>query len=175
MAVRKIGKTAFIFLGNSTGSAFDIGVAKVLFRKIKPDYVFGTSMGSLNVAFILKDKNVIENIKKLEEHWKTYNAKKIFKINPEIFYKLFFAKSIFTNKGMKEAFGNDGGLNERKIEDCAIPLYIGAYDNTNKTTALFHEGSLLDAVMASCASPPFFPPYKVDGIEYLDGGINGRA
>ena len=46
-------KTAFIFLGNSTGSAFDIGVAKVLFKKIKPDYIFATSMGSVNAAYII--------------------------------------------------------------------------------------------------------------------------
>ena len=168
-------KTAFIFLGNSTGNAFDVGVSKVLFKKIKPNVVLASSMGSVNASFILKDSNFIKNIEELERLWKSFDAKKIFRLNPEIFYKFIFANSLFKNEGMKHVFSEILGFKDRKIESCSVPLYIAAYDNTNKTTVFFNRGSLLDALMASCAAPLYFPPYKIGNTEYLDGAINNRA
>ena len=175
MVIKKGGKTAFIYLGNSGGSAFDVGASKVLFKKIKPDFIFATSMGASNAGFILKNKNYLRNINELGNLWECFDSRKIFKVNPEIFYKTIFAKSLFKNDGLKYMLSKILGFKERKIEDSPIPFHIGAYDNTNKKTVLFNKGNLLDAVMATCAAPLFFPPYKINNIEYLDGAINNRA
>jgi NTE family protein len=167
-------KTAFVFLGNSVGNAFDVGVAKVLFSKIKPDVVFATSMGSANASFILKDKNHLKNIGDLEKLWKIFDSRKLFKINPEIFYKFIFAESLFKNDGLRKNFSEILELDRLNLESLSLPLYIGAYNNTDKETVLFNKGNALDAVLASCAAPLYFPPYKIRDKEYLDGGINNR-
>ncbi len=171
---RKEGKTAVIFFGNSTASAFDVGVAKILFKKVKPDFIMATSMGSVNASLFLRDKEYLKNIKYAEKLWKLTDARKIFKLNPQLFYKFIFAKSIFSNTELKKIL-NILDFGKRKIEDSPIPLYIGAYDVTNRKTVFFYEGCLLEAVMASCSAPLYFPPYNIRGTEYVDGSINGRA
>ncbi len=168
-------KTAFIFLGNSTGSAFDIGVSKVLFKNFEPAFVIANSMGSANAACILKDKNYAKNIEEAEKLWKITDTRKIFKINKKIFYKLIFTNSLFVHAGLRKFLCEILDFKNRKIENSAIPFYINAYDYTNKKSIFFSKGSLLEAVIASCSAPIYFPPHCIGGIEYIDGGVNSRA
>ncbi len=168
------GKTALIFLGNSTASSFDVGVSKVILKKIIPDIVIANSMGSANASFIFKDKNFSKNIEELENIWKTYDVSRTFRFNKEILYKGLFAGALYSNKGLKELFGEYCNFRERRIEDSAVPLFIGAIENETGKPVLLSKGSVFDAVMASCSAPFFFPPYEIEGKTYIDGGLNSR-
>lgn len=59
----------------------------------------------------------------------------------------------------------------KKLEDLKIPTYIGV---TNFDTGLheeFHEGDIGPVVQASCSIPIIFKPVKINGANYVDGGV----
>lgn len=59
----------------------------------------------------------------------------------------------------------------RNIEDLKIPMYIGATDFDRGIPAEFHEGPLGERVIASCSIPIVFRPVRIDGVNYVDGGV----
>lgn len=63
----------------------------------------------------------------------------------------------------------------KSFEECRIPLTLSAYDLRTKSTICFNEGSLIDAIYASCALPILFQPITIEPYKLLDGGIQDRA
>ncbi|OUS26854.1 patatin [Gammaproteobacteria bacterium 45_16_T64] len=61
-----------------------------------------------------------------------------------------------------------------KVEDCRIPLRVSAYNLSTKQTDVLTEGSIGDAIAASCAFPVLFQPVHFSDSRYLDGGIQDR-
>ncbi|MBU0459483.1 MAG: patatin-like phospholipase family protein [Nanoarchaeota archaeon] len=87
-----------------------------------------------------------------------------------MFFKLHLAKSIYSNHKLKQTVEK---LTYRKtFADCKIPLYINATYLKNGKEKFFQHGSLVDAIMASCAIIPLLPPYEIKGIKYVDGGLS---
>lgn len=62
-----------------------------------------------------------------------------------------------------------GGV--KRIEDLKIPTYIGATDLDNGYSVAFHRGELAPRVVASCSIPIVFKPVKIDGTNFVDGGV----
>lgn len=58
-----------------------------------------------------------------------------------------------------------------RLEDLRIPTYLGVTDFDNGVPAEFHEGSLGERVIASCSIPIVFQPVRIDGVNYVDGGV----
>jgi NTE family protein len=66
------------------------------------------------------------------------------------------------------------------IEDLPVPFQCVAASIERAAEHWFTEGPLVEAVLASCAVPGLFPPVRVDGEHFLDGGLTnsipvGRA
>jgi NTE family protein len=63
----------------------------------------------------------------------------------------------------------------RTFADLAIPLTVTAVDLDSGELVLFGTGGqeipLIDALLASCALPVFYPPVVLDGKRYADGGL----
>ena len=59
----------------------------------------------------------------------------------------------------------------RLMENMAIPLGIVATDLGNGNAVLFQKGDTGTAVRASSAVPAVFVPVKINGREYVDGGL----
>lgn len=59
----------------------------------------------------------------------------------------------------------------RLIENMAIPLGIVATDLNSGQAVLFQRGDTGTAVRASSAVPAVFVPVKINGREYVDGGL----
>lgn len=57
------------------------------------------------------------------------------------------------------------------IEDLPIPTLICATDLDHGTTKIFSSGSIAIHVAASCCIPIVFKPIKINGINYVDGGV----
>lgn len=168
-------KVGFILLGNGLSSSFDIGVLKVLLKEITPSIIIATSMGASNACYIFKDKEIHENTKNAEKRWLNFDSSGLFKLNKEVFFKPFFAKSLYNNKGLKNVLIELGEFYNKEIQDLHIPIYIGAVNVTTGQTDFFDKGSIFHALMASCAVPFFFPPYPKDGSLYMDGSLNPHA
>jgi len=62
-------------------------------------------------------------------------------------------------------------LRAKNFEDLKIPLRVVATNLDKGESHVFTKGTLLDAVVASCSVPVLFTPKKIDGINYVDGGV----
>jgi len=113
-------KTALILSGGGARGAFEAGVLKVILKKIQPDLIIGTSVGSLNAASVALgfDTNSIE------EYWLKLRKKDTFKVNPLVFRKFFKADSIYSSKVWNKKVNEI--VKGKIFSDCKIPLYINA-------------------------------------------------
>ena len=50
-------------------------------------------------------------------------------------------------------------------------MFIGATDFDNGHPAVFSSGAIGERVQASCSIPIAFKPVKIDGVNYVDGGV----
>ena len=63
-------------------------------------------------------------------------------------------------------------LGSRRIEDLCNPrLEIAVANLTKKRSEIRTEGPLNDFLIASCAMPVLFKPQRIDGEDFLDGGV----
>jgi NTE family protein len=61
------------------------------------------------------------------------------------------------------------------IQQAAVPLRIVAARLEDGAAVVFDAGPVVDAVLASAALPGIFPPHRVEGHLYVDGGLAGHA
>lgn len=61
--------------------------------------------------------------------------------------------------------------NYKNLEDLPLTTYIGATDIDNGKAIEFHTGSIGERMIASCSIPIIFKPVKIEGINYVDGGV----
>ncbi|HYL84688.1 MAG TPA: patatin-like phospholipase family protein [Candidatus Angelobacter sp.] len=59
----------------------------------------------------------------------------------------------------------------RQFEDLRIPLAVVATDLTSGEPVIFTQGSLVDAIRASCAFPGLFEPVEIGTRCLADGGL----
>jgi NTE family protein len=57
------------------------------------------------------------------------------------------------------------------FEALRVPVVVLATDVDTGEGVVFREGSLRDAVRASCSFPGFFPPFAWNGRRLVDGGV----
>lgn len=60
------------------------------------------------------------------------------------------------------------------FEECRVPLAVSLYEVRTRKTIVATQGSLPDALRASCAVPFLFQPVRWNERLYLDGGIADR-
>ncbi len=59
----------------------------------------------------------------------------------------------------------------KRIEETVIPVYVCATDLDHGLQKSFTEGDAARCVVASCSIPVIFSPVKIDGVNYVDGGV----
>ncbi len=57
------------------------------------------------------------------------------------------------------------------FEQLSIPVYVSATNLDDACPTVFSSGSIKDLVAASCSIPILFKPVKIDGADYVDGGV----
>lgn len=63
------------------------------------------------------------------------------------------------------------GLPVDKFEDLAVPFECVAASIERARETWFSSGDLINPVLASCALPGVFPPVRIGGEHYYDGGL----
>jgi len=58
-----------------------------------------------------------------------------------------------------------------RFEDLRVPVVVLATDVDSGEGVVFREGSVHDAVRASCSFPGVFPPFAWNGRRLVDGGV----
>ena len=132
----------------------------ILEKEIEPTGICGTSSGSVVGALWASGMSEKEMIELL------YEPRPISKIN----FNWAVWQGIFHFQTLQELLTEH--LPER-IEDLPIPFGVGVC-TMDRQAQLLTEGSLVEAVTASCAIPYVFKPIKVDQVRYRDGGFADR-
>jgi predicted acylesterase/phospholipase RssA len=83
-------------------------------------------------------------------------------------------QSIFHGAALRDYIGRV--IPETDWRELRIPLTVNAVDLETGRTVWFGAGGrtdvpLVDAIYASSALPPFYPPLAVDGMHLVDGGV----
>ena len=136
-----------------------LGVLKALNEKgIYPEIISGTSAGALAGIFYADG----------------YSPEESF----EIFYhnSLFhFTQLSIPNKGLlsmeKVSKILKKTIRAKTFEELEIPLYVAAANLNDGEIEYFHQGSIIDKVIASASIPVLFKPQIIDGNTFVDGGV----
>lgn len=165
---------ALVLSGGSTRGALQVGALRALVeRGFEFDLIIGVSIGSLNGVFFAHNPGM-ETVKKLENIWLSVKKKDIF---PEGRVKALIRvisnkKSLFSNDALyKFVLKNTPVMTFAELK---VRTLIPAVDIKTKDVYVFGKDpydSVPDALMASSALPPYFPPWKYKGIMLIDGGF----
>ena len=152
-------KTGLVLSGGGTRGFAHLGVLRALDEAgIKPDIIAGVSAGSIAGALYADGNDPEEVLEELASH-----------------KLLDYLEFTIPQKGLVRMSGFEktmrGLLRAKTFEELKIPLIVFASDMNKAAFTRFDKGDLVLAVKASSSIPVIFPPVKIDGTYYLDGGV----
>ncbi|WP_416334352.1 patatin-like phospholipase family protein [Acinetobacter guillouiae] len=144
--------------GGARGYAH-IGVIEVLEQHgIKPDFIVGTSAGSI-VGSIYASGKSPEQLCQIALNMKVGDVRD-FKIG---------MKGFFDGQKVEDYVNKQ--IDQMPLEKMKIPMYVVATELQNGEKTIFNYGNTGQAVRASVSIPSMFIPTKIKGKEYVDGGL----
>lgn len=164
-------RVAFVLGGGGVLGASQVGMLHALADAgIVPDLVVGTSIGALNGAFVAADPSP-EGARRLEEVWREVVREGVLWERP-----VRKAAKIARNPTHLLTHAPLATVLERylpvhEIEDLQVPFQCVAARIEDSRETWFQRGAIAPAVLASCSVPGLFPPVRIDGGHYLDGGL----
>lgn len=160
LGIRKGPSVGIAFSGGGAKGFAHLGVMKAFEHfDIKPDVMSGVSAGSIVVALYGAGLSIDDIIRCFSEA-SGLNEFTEWSIPRRGFMKLDrFAKLL------------DSWLPVKNLEECKIPSVICATDFDNAKSVGWSKGEIVPRVLASCSIPIVFPPVKINGVNYVDGGV----
>lgn len=160
--VKKSEKRPIIALvlgsGGSRGYAH-IGAIEVLEQAgIQPDFIVGTSAGSLVGTLYAQGKSASE-LRQIALQMKASDVRDI-----RLDKKGFF-------DGQKIEDYVNRLLDDTPLQELKIPMYVVATQLKHGQKVVFNYGNTGQAVRASVSIPSMFIPTDIAGLEYVDGGL----
>src|SRR5690554_2076496 len=177
--------TALVLSGGGAKGAYQAGVIKGLLKmSLKFQLIIGSSIGAFNGAllaeFINSGYSNRETGARLERVWNELEDFLCFNWSGFLSNILKPVKipSIFSNRELKRLL-NTYFPEERSFSDfkhCQLSI-TGTNLNRRKLTIFDYNSSVPvnRAVLASMAFPVAFPAVKIEGDNYIDGGILSNA
>jgi len=158
---KKIPKIGLALGGGAARGFAHIGVLQVLEEEgIKPDFIAGTSAGSLVAAFYASGKTGAQL---------TWLADAMDESQLTDWTLPFAGRGVLRGEALGKYISSQ--LNGLKIEDMKMPLGIVATDLQSGEGILFRRGDVAMAVRASSAVPSVFEPVRIGNRDYVDGGL----
>jgi NTE family protein len=158
---KRLPKIGLALGGGAARGFAHVGVIQVLEEAgIKPDFVVGTSAGSLVAALYASGKNG----KQLQTVAETMEEAALTDWTLP-----FLSRGMLRGEALARYVSTQVG--GKPIESFPMPLGIVATDLHNGKGVLFVSGDTATAVRASSAVPAVFQPVKIGLREYVDGGL----
>ena len=164
-------KTAWVLGGGGLRGATEVGMAKALVTKgVRPDLIVGTSIGALN-GVVLSSAPVEESVERLTRMWEQMEASSLFA--ESLFMRVRHLFDHWTHFHTNEPLKNliEQWVPYDKLEEAHIEAQTCAACIETSSEHWFTRGSVVDAVLASCALPGVLPPVEIEGKHYIDGGV----
>jgi NTE family protein len=163
------GKVAFVLGGGGILGAHEVGMLQALDEAaVRPDMIFGTSIGAINGVFAAAYP---KGVGRLAELWRTRGVMSVFDGNlvSRIGTALRSGTHVQANDGLANLLGEL--LPVERIEQLEVPFQCVAASVEQASAHWFCDGPIIPAVLASCAVPGLLPPVEIDGEHFLDGGL----
>lgn len=167
---------AFVFGGGGSLGAMQIGALMALFEQgIFPDLLVGCSVGALNAAMMAHDYSW-SSLERLVNIWGRVRRSDIYPGGKWSFlWRLLTRREGLVNNQNLYNYLVESGVdpNLRFGDLHHIPLLVTASNLYMKNLHVFGHSPddyVLDALMASCAQPPYLAPWDVNGERFIDGG-----
>lgn len=164
-------RTAFVLGGGGVLGATQVGMLRALFDAgVRPDLVLGTSIGSVNGAFIAADPSRA-SVERLAEIWRRIREEGDFLESPikQAARAAKYRTHFMSTRPLKRLI--DEHLTVERIEDLTVPFQCVAAHIESSKARWFTSGPIRPAILASCAVPGMFAPVEIDGQHFLDGGL----
>lgn len=168
-AIRRISRQfgdCLVGLALGVGLAYGfchIGILKVIEEeKIPIDVISGASIGAL-IASLWACGRSAREILEITREFREPNY--IWGFMDFTFPHLGFIKGDRLYRFLKKHLGN------KTFYDVKLPLKIVASDVKRKESRVLDKGPLVDAIMASCAMPGVFTPFRFKEEILFDGGV----
>jgi NTE family protein len=193
--IAALGQTVLVLQGGGALGAYQVGVFEALHEAgIEPDWVIGTSIGAINASIIAGSPRE-ERVERLCEFWRRVEFGRFlpaiarnfaavssgipafFRPNPAAFLNPHVplgseGAGYYSVEPLRQTLGQL--IDVERLNRRAPRLTLGAANVRTSEMRYFdsrNERLGLEHVLASGALPPAFPPVRIDGELYWDGGI----
>jgi NTE family protein len=163
--------TAFVLSGGGNLGAIQAGMLRALTQAgVRPDLIVGTSVGSLNGAWIASH-DLADGVDELVNIWLRIRRSDIFPA--ELFGGLqgFLGRRdhLVSSTGLRRLLRRE--IPARRFDELITPFHAVATNIRTGEAILLSDGDLADAVCASAAIPGVFPMVEIGGQALVDGGV----
>ena len=155
MTIAARPRIALALAGGAARGLAHIGVLEVLEREgLRPAAIAGSSMGGLIGALSAAGLDAAS----IAALARGFHFPRRFIPGGLLGWSQIFPTAVPVLRGLR-------------FEQLAIPLAVTAVDLERGQQVVLREGSVLEAVRATCAVPGVMPPEKIDGRWLVDGGL----
>lgn len=163
-------EVALVLGGGGHQGAYEVGMMRALLEHgIRPDLIVGTSVGALNGAALAAEPT-LDTVKTLGEVW--------LSLDSGVFGGSIFAVAANMVRTRTHMHSNqplrtliEKMLPVQTFEELKVPFQCVAACIERAAEHWFHEGPLVEAILASAAVPGVLPPVVIEGEHFVDGGI----
>jgi NTE family protein len=162
---------AFVLGGGGVLGAAEVGMARALSEAgVRPDMIFGTSIGAINGAAIAADPTP-EGVRRLLEMWEQLGDRGVLdgSLVGRLAGLVTHRTALHGNGELRRVLCDQ--LPVHTFEDLPIPFECVAASIEHARERWFSRGDLIEPVLASCALPGVFPPVRIGDEHYYDGGL----
>jgi len=162
---------ALVLSGGGAKGAFEAGVVLELAKAGRDyDLVVGVSTGALSALVLGQDSNFLTAAKRLWAHYEAIKGPKDIYKSRSLWGKL--RGGLYSLKPLRKKIvaevARDGFSRTTRVG--VVNLETGEFKLVGPMDICF-----VDYVLASCSFPPYFPPVKIWGRPYMDGGLRNIA
>lgn len=167
---------AFVMSGAANYGPLQVGALQVLLeRGIRPDMLVGTSAGAVNATYLALDPTV-EGTQQLTEHWRSAARDMLSRKDALLMvWRLITNRDgLLPNEPLRRFIERTMPPGVSRYSDLRLPAYAVAVRLDTGAVRCFGDDPsdrILDGLMATTAIPGFYPPWPVDGVDYVDGGV----
>lgn len=165
-------KVAFCLSGGANLGPMQAGAVLALMEHgVEPDLLVGTSVGSLNAAF-LASRPGVEGARALREAWSGLRRHHAFRFSPLDVLAGFL--------GLRDSLVRHDQFHRlirrwipiEAVEEAPVPLAVVATDAMSGEPVVLRRGEIVSALAASAAIPGILPPVEVEGRWLVDGSLS---
>ncbi len=170
---------AFVLSGGGNYGALQVGALQALLdHGILPDLLVGTSAGALNAAWFAGNPST-HGLHQLARLWAEYAPDIFGGYNrlAALYHLASKRESILPNQLLVQLVSHWMPVGVRFGDYVKPRVYAVAARLSDGSPHVFGDDPndlLIDGLMSSTALPPLLPPWTVNGVAYIDGGVTSN-